>query len=100
MIRILAVPLFNGRLLHTAMCDAFLPLVCFLLPTRFAGLIAVRPTDCTNGGLEEQAGCRMMCEECFVWAGGTGRYFLFFIFYCRHYVYTETSDRFIVLLGT
>ncbi|RNC52711.1 regulator of sigma E protease, partial [Trypanosoma cruzi] len=32
------------------------------LPTRGAGLIAVRPTDCTGGGVKEQAGCRMECE--------------------------------------
>ncbi|ESS59125.1 hypothetical protein TCDM_12294 [Trypanosoma cruzi Dm28c] len=56
--KIFFVPLFNVRLLHTVMCDVFSPFVCFYLSTRGAGLIAVRPTDCTKGGMEEHAGCR------------------------------------------
>ncbi|RNC55088.1 90 kDa surface protein [Trypanosoma cruzi] len=48
------------------MCDVFPFCSVVLLPARGAGLIAVRPTDCTKGGLEEQAGCRMECEGCCV----------------------------------
>ncbi|ESS55201.1 hypothetical protein TCDM_13344 [Trypanosoma cruzi Dm28c] len=47
------------------------------LPTRGAGLIAVRPTDCTKGGVEEQAGCRMKCEGCCVgWWESTIPFFI------------------------
>ncbi|ESS55122.1 putative mucin-associated surface protein (MASP) [Trypanosoma cruzi Dm28c] len=41
----------------------------------------------------------MKCEECCV-GWWNRKFFFIFIFYCRHYVYTETSGRFIVLHGT
>ncbi|EKG07931.1 hypothetical protein TCSYLVIO_000934 [Trypanosoma cruzi] len=48
-IRIVAVPLFDGRLLHTAMCDVLLPLVLFL----FAHTLC-RPHCCASHGLHER----------------------------------------------
>ncbi|EAN94675.1 hypothetical protein Tc00.1047053507085.120 [Trypanosoma cruzi] len=81
MISILAVPLFNSSFLPTVMSDV-IPLFLFavLLPTRGAGLIAVRPTECTKGGVEEQAGCRMKCEGCCVgWRNNNVVFFFLFI---------------------
>ncbi|RNC36943.1 ATPase [Trypanosoma cruzi] len=45
----------NGCLLHSVMSDVFFSFVCFFLPTCGAGSAAVRLTDCTERGLEENA---------------------------------------------